>query len=217
MKMLVIFFWIVGIFLVFQIVARIICKLFPGPIPHWAAFGLERNPIRNGFWPPAKMLDRFGIEPGMRVLEVGPGGGYFTIEAAKRVGDKGKLCAIDIQPQMIAKTKKKVEQSGLANIELEVADAVDLPFEEEYFHLVFMSGVLGEIPDQKAALREFHKVIRPGGILSITEAFPDGHYILKSNLIKRCRILGFVPFEEYGGFYTYTVNFRKPNNVGGEG
>lgn len=214
MKTLTLLLWIFGVllalFVVLQIVARIWSKLFPSPMPHWAAFGLERNPLRNKFWSPAKMLDRFSISPGMQVLELGPGGGFFTIEAAKRVGPKGRLYALDIQPQMIEKVKKRAAENGLTNVELQVGDATDLPYNDESFDLVFMSSVLGEIPNQDAALEELYRVIRPSGILSVTEAFPDGHYILKSNLIKHCSAQGFVPFEEHGNFYLYTVNFRKP-------
>lgn len=208
MLILKVLLWILGIVVVFQIVVRVISKLFPSPMPYWSAFILER-PMRKIFHSPSKMLDWFAVKPGTQVLELGTGGGYFIIEAAKRVSDKGKLFAVDIQPEMIARARRKVEQSDLTNIELKVADAVDLPFKDAYFDLVFMCSVLGEVPDQKAALRELYRVIKPGGTLSITEAFQDGHYILKKNLIKRVLAMGFALITEHGSFSQYTVNFQK--------
>lgn len=146
----------------------------------------------------------------MQALEVDPGGGYFTIEEAEKIGERGKLYAVDIQLQMIEKARRKVLERKLTNVSLMVGDATNLPFVDNYFDLIFMVSVLGEIPYQLKILREPYRVLKPGGILSITEAFPDGHYILRKNLVKRCLKVGFVPFESRGNFYIYTVNFRKP-------
>lgn len=61
------------------------------PVPAFATPLLD-NPIRRMFQPPQKVVDRIDIEEGMKVLEVGPGPGTFTIEAARRVGARGGLC-----------------------------------------------------------------------------------------------------------------------------
>ncbi len=76
------------------------------------------NPIRRRYM--GKVLDRVGIRPGERVLELGPGPGAFTVEAARRTGPGGTLVAVDIQPKMIAAVEKRVAEAGLTNVETHV-------------------------------------------------------------------------------------------------
>ncbi len=69
------------------------------------------NPLRRRFFSAGKTLDLAGIRPGMQALELGPGSGFFTLEAARRVGPTGKLHSVDIEPQAIAILKQKTRTS----------------------------------------------------------------------------------------------------------
>jgi len=82
------------------------------PCPHQAAYLIE-NPVRRVFFGPEKILKRAGVLPGMKILELGPGGGFLTVEAAKMVGEEGEVHCIDIQPEMIKILMKKVKKSEL--------------------------------------------------------------------------------------------------------
>ena len=200
--------WLLGIFLTFQVVLRLVRKAHPFPMPFASAAILE-NPLRLRLAPPAQLVDRLRLAPGMHVLEVGPGSGVFTVEVAHRLGPTGYLAAVDVQPQMLAKTEDKIRAAGLANVETLLADAAELPFADQSFDLAFFVTVLGEIPDKAAALAEAHRVLRPGGRLSVTELLMDPDYSLRSTVIARCREAGFALSEEYGNFFAYTVNFQK--------
>ena len=203
------FFWLV--------VLKVLIRLNRGrraPCPASLAW-LVNNPIRRRYTRP--VLDRVGIQPGERVLELGPGPGAFTVEAAQRVGAQGRLIAVDIQPEMIAQVEKRVREAGLTNVETHVADAYHLPLEDDSVDRAFLVAVLPEVPDQARALAELRRVLRspepaegkPGGLLSITEEFTDPDYPFAFETIRRVEAAGFKLDQRFGNFWVYTINFRK--------
>ena len=99
---------------------RIVRHFHKFPMPQWMA-DLIDNPIRRKIQPPHETAIRHGILPGMKVLEVGPGSGTYTLAAAKRIGPQGKLFTIDIEPRMIARVDQKIAAEGLTNTETRVA------------------------------------------------------------------------------------------------
>lgn len=92
------------------------------------------------------MVDWIGVQDGMCILEIGPGPGTFTIEAAKRAGEKGKVFAVDIQPIVISKLNSRLQRKGIVNVTTKVASAYELPFPNNTFDRVYMIAVLAEIP-----------------------------------------------------------------------
>ena len=172
---------------------------------------LVNNPIRRRYMRP--VLDWVGIRPGERVLELGPGPGTFTVEAARRVAPDGRLIAVDIQPEMIAQVKERVREAGLDNVETHVANAYELPLDDTNIDRVFLIAVLPEIPDQARALAELRRVLKPGGILSITEEFVDPDYLLASSVIRHVEAVGFELERRFGNFLLYTLNFRRDGGI----
>lgn len=65
------------------------------------------NPLRRRFRPPDATAIRHGLEPGMTVLEVGPGNGRYSVAAARRIGPTGRLYAVDIEPKMIERVQRR--------------------------------------------------------------------------------------------------------------
>ena len=96
-------------------------------MPHFLA-GVIANPLRRRILPPGEPAARHGIRPGMTVLEVGPGSGAYTMAAARCVGDRGRVVAIDTEPRMIERVERRARAEGIKNIEARVADVYDLPF-----------------------------------------------------------------------------------------
>ena len=89
----------VGVVLYLTIV-RIVRHFYKFPMPEFLANVID-NPLRRKIQPPDGTPARHGIEPGMVVLEVGPGSGTYTIAAARRVGDNGRVITIDIEPRIV--------------------------------------------------------------------------------------------------------------------
>jgi len=205
------FFWLFPLKLLSRIAAR-----FGHSAPCPASLsGLVNNPIRRRYlWP---LFDRVGMRPGECVLELGPGPGVFTVDAARCVGPEGRLIVVDIQPAMIAQVEKRIQQARLTNVETHVADAYHLPLEDESVDRAFLVTVLPEIPDQDRALAELHRVLHSpkpdegklGGLLSITEEFLDPDYPFAFETIRRVEAAGFSLEQRFGNVWVYTVNFRK--------
>jgi len=163
----IILFWLFPL----KLIARL-AKRFGDATPCPSSLSwLIDNPIRRGYL--GSILDRVGILPGDCVLELGPGPGMFTVEAARRVGRIGRLVAIDIQPQMMAQVESRVREAGLTNVEAHVASAHNLPLGDASVDRAFVVTVLPEIPDHGRALAELWRVLNPGGVLSVTEEFYD--------------------------------------------
>lgn len=199
-----IFFWLFPL----KLISRLIKRFGQAaPCPNSLSW-LVDNPIRRRYLPP--ILDRVGIQSGDHVLELGPGPGTFTPEAAHRAGPEGRLIAVDIQPEMIAQVEARVREAGLTNTETHVASAHALPLEADSVDRAFLVTVLPEIPDQDRALTELRRVLKPGGILSITEEFYDPDYQFPVETIQRVTSAGFVVDQRFGNWWIYTINFRNP-------
>ncbi len=204
---------ILGAILLWQAVTRLIRKLYHFPAPPFIGRFLDSD-IRRWRQPPDKLIERSGIEAGMTVLDLGCGSGAFTPFVARAVGEQGKVYALDIQPAMLKQLERKLAEAGnrdIRNVELKQASAYSLPFEEGKLDLVYMVAVLQEIPDRGRALREIRRVLKPGGIIAVTEILPDPDYPLRSTTIRICQREGFILDGNFGNLWNYTVRFKKPS------
>jgi len=203
---------VLGAILLWLALIRIIKKLYHFPVPAFVGWFLDSD-FRRWLQPPNKIIDRSSIKPGMTVMELGCGSGAFTTFTARAVGEAGKVYAVDIQLKMLQQLERKLsktENQDITNIELKQAGAYDLPFADGSLDLVYMVTVFQEIPDRGRALREIRRVLKPGGILAVTEFLPDPDYALRSTTIKICQREGFVVEDNLGNLWNYTVRFKKP-------
>ena len=178
------------------------------PCPVGLAAFLE-SPLLAALLGTERVLDRLGLRPGQRVLEVGPGPGRLLIPAARRVRPGGAVVGLDIQPGMIARLHARAKRVGLSNLRGVVGDAAAPHFAPESFDLIYLCTVLGEIPDREAALTQCHAALKKGGLLSITEIFPDPHYQRPAVVRRLVERAGFTLHAAYGPWYLRTINFVK--------
>ena len=120
--------------------------------------------------------------PGERVLEVGPGTGYYALPVAEWLGPDGTLEIFDLQQEMLDHTLRRASEEGVRNIEPRRGDARELPNAEATFDAAYLVAVLGEIPDPDAALRQLARVLKPGGRLVVGELFGDPHMVTERAL-----------------------------------
>ena len=158
----------------------------------------------------ARLAEILELEPGERVLEVGPGTGYYTPGLAERVGPEGSVELLDVQQEMLDHSIRTVRERGLWNVNATQADARELPYDDQSFDAAVLVTVLGEIPDKTAALREIYRALKPGGILSVTEVLPDPDYQTPNAIRQLAREAGFEASEKIGGFPAFTMNLLKP-------
>lgn len=187
----------------------------PRPMPYTEARHLL-SPLRKLVLSPRKLAQRLELKPDSRVLELGPGPGYFSPEVAEAL-PQGKLILVDVQQEMLDMARENIDSKGLMNVEYHRGDATSLPLDAESFDAAFLVAVLGEVPDRGACLHEIRRVLRPDGLLSLTEMkLGDPHRIPKPEMLESVQAVGFRPCAEFGNLLHYTINFRKspPNRVG---
>jgi SAM-dependent methyltransferase len=123
-----------------------------------------------------RLRDVLDPRPGERILEIGPGTGYYTLDLAEWVGPEGTVEIFDLQQEFLDHVMQRASEHGVVNINPTQGDATGLPYEADSVDAVVLTAVLGEIPDQGAALREIERVLRPGGRLVVGELFGDPHF-----------------------------------------
>lgn len=194
--------------LILHTTIRLIRHFHKFPMPEFLA-NLIDNPLRRRIQPPAEMPLRHGLEPGMRVLEVGPGNGRYTLAAARWLGEAGKLLTVDIEPKMVERVRHRAQAEGITNLDARVANVYALPFEEGSFDAVYMITVIGEIPEPVRAMREFHRVLKPSGTLAFSELIMDPDYPSAQTLIRQAAQAGFRVKRQTGSFLAYTLVLEK--------
>jgi ubiquinone/menaquinone biosynthesis C-methylase UbiE len=139
--------------------------------------------------------------PGERLLEIGPGTGYYTFEMADWVGPDGRVEILDLQQEFLDHVMRGSGER--ANIVPTQGDATDLPYEDGSIDAVILTAVLGEIPDTGAALREIRRVLRPGGRLVVGELFGDPHFTTLASLRRQSGEAGLSYQDHSGNWFAY--------------
>jgi ubiquinone/menaquinone biosynthesis C-methylase UbiE len=135
---------------------------------------------------------------GERVLEIGPGTGYYTLDMAAWVGPEGRVEIFDLQQEFLDHVSARAGERGLANVVPTQGDATALPYETGAMDAVILTAVLGEIPDPVAALREICRVLKPEGRLIVGELFGDPHFTTLASLKRQAAEAG-LTFETHSG------------------
>lgn len=124
-----------------------------------------------------KGLQLLSVSPGEMVLEVGFGTGYSLKEMANSVGENGKAYGIDITPQMLEITIKRLRKAGLMHrVELYEGDARRMPYGDSKFDAVYMASTLElfDTPDIPTVLDEVKRVLKPSGRLGVASMTKEG-------------------------------------------
>jgi SAM-dependent methyltransferase len=149
-----------------------------------------------------------------RVLEVGPGTGYYTLDVADWISPSGQLDIFDLQQEMLDHAMRRARERGLTNITPTQGDAQHLPYPDATFDSAFLTTVLGEIPDQDAALRELARVLKPGGRLVVGELFGDPHWVSPGRLRQRAEAAGLTFNRRSGTPLGYFARFDQTGAAG---
>jgi protein-L-isoaspartate O-methyltransferase len=157
----------------------------------------------------ARLKETLEPKPGERILEVGPGTGYYTLEMAEWVKPDGEVEILDLQPEMLDHTMRRAGERGLTNVNPTQSDATSMPYEDGTFDAAYLVTVLGEIPDQDAALRELARVLKAGGRLVVGELIGDPHYVRLGPMRLRASGAGLTYEDRAGNGLGYFARFAK--------
>ena len=148
----------------------------------------------------------------MDVLEVGPGTGYFSIHFAKYL-NKGKLYLLDIQQEMLEIAEKRIERKGMKNVEYKITDGNAIDYQNNSFDRIFLVAVFGEIENKRTYLTEFNRIMKTGGLLSISEMWGDPDKLSIDQINELMKGTGFKFYKLYGKKCNYTVIYRKYKKI----
>jgi len=130
---------------------------------------------------PEKLIPHLHLVRTSRILEVGPGPGFFSVAVAQAV-PQGRLELVDIQREMLQKARRRLQRTGVPNVGYTQATAAKLPFQSRTFDIAFLVAVLGEVPDPKACMNSIAGVLRPDGLLVVAELPGDPDALAEEQL-----------------------------------
>ena len=142
-------------------------------------------------------------QPGERLLEIGVGTGYYSLDLAKWAAPEGVLELFDLQQEFLDHVMRAAGDRGLTNLAPTRGDATSLPYEDASIDGVVLTAVLGEIPDGAAALREIRRVLKPSGRLVVGELFGDPHFTTRASLEAMGAAAGLQLVERSGNWFGY--------------
>jgi ubiquinone/menaquinone biosynthesis C-methylase UbiE len=124
---------------------------------------------------PAKILAPY-VREGMTILEPGPAMGFFTLELARRVGPKGRVVAVDVQPKLLKVLERRARNAGLADrLDIRLAEPDSMRLDDltgqTDFALAF--AVVHEMPSAESFFVEASRALKPGALMLFAE--PTGH------------------------------------------
>ena len=139
-----------------------------GVMGHQGAAWLER-PEREKEEAPTKAIAALNIKPGQSVADIGAGSGYYSVLLAGAVGPTGRVFATDIQPEMLALIKKKLDALPIPQIQLVLGTPTESRLPDASVDLALMVDVYHELSEPQVFLRSLKRALKPGGRLVLIE------------------------------------------------
>jgi len=128
---------------------------------------------------PEKNIDQFHIDPGMTVADFGAGTGFYALALSNKVGESGKVYAIDVQKELLTRLKSDVEKEGVTNIEIVWGDLDELKgstLRDASVDRVLFANVFFQLENRDNAILEAYRILKNNGkILIIDWADSFGH------------------------------------------
>ena len=170
----------------------------------WTITLMHDNPLLPIFRNPYKLLRAAGLRQGQKVLEVGCGPGFFTIPAAKIVGEEGLIYAIDVNPFAIRRVKNKIAKERLRNVKPSLTNASNTGLPESSIDLAFLFGLRYVAGGLRSVISEMHRILKPGALLSFEKTRGSGE-----ELIQEVERAGFSYADRSGRIFLFTKGKGK--------
>jgi SAM-dependent methyltransferase len=134
-----------------------------------AYIAAQEDPARDAWQKPEQVLDALALRPGQTVCDIGAGPGYFTLRAARRVGDGGRVFAVDVDPRILDALRERVNRAKLGNVTPVLGLGGDPLLPPAACDLILVIDVYHHFPDRPAYLRRLARALRVGGHLAAVD------------------------------------------------
>jgi ubiquinone/menaquinone biosynthesis C-methylase UbiE len=189
------------------VIVRWIRHTYHFPIPDFMTPVID-NPIRRKFWQnPQTIARRMKLQPGMTVVEIGPGNGSYTKAVADAIQPGGMLYAVDISNNVVDRLRARFTREGVKNVIPKIEDAHHFTFSDESIDRVFAVSCLPEIPDPVKVLEECRRILKAEGLVCFSELIIDPDYPLRRTEKKWAEKAGLKLIQEFGNWLTYQLHF----------
>lgn len=174
---------------------------------HWQGADWLMRRVREDEEAPTKMRKELNVKPGMTVCDMGCGNGFHTVPLAEMVGEKGKVLAIDVQPEMIEMLKKRIVAKGLRNIVPINGLYHDPKLPPESCDIILLVDVYHEFSHPVQMLASMRAALKPDGLLVLVEfraedesvPIKPAHKMSKAQINKEMNANGFTLKREFDG------------------
>lgn len=174
---------------------------------HWKGAEWLMRRVREQEEGPSKMREQLLVKPGMVICDMGCGNGYHTLPLAQMVGEKGKILAVDVQPQMIEMLRQNIERQGLKNIEPIQGLYHDPKLPPNTCDLILLVDVYHEFSHPVQMLTSMRAALKPEGQLVLVEFRAEDdtvpikpeHKMTQDQITKEMNANGFELKRQYDG------------------
>jgi SAM-dependent methyltransferase len=179
----------------------------PTSKPYTGSLSIFEDPKRDEKLQPDRVMDILGIKEGSSVADIGAGSGWFTVRAARRVGNGGVVYAVDINSDYLKYIDGRAKKEGLPNIRTILGKEEDPLLPANGVDAVLLLKTYHELAEPIRLLKRTREVMRPGALLGVIDrnGKGDDHGIDQSIVIEEADRAGFVLINQY--------DFVKPDNV----
>ena len=167
--------------------------------------GTLEDPKRDAYQKPQEIMMALGLKPGEVIADIGAGSGYFTFRLARHVGDKGKVYAVDVSPDMILHINRRIRELKVNNVVSILADPDDPLLPDHSVNRFFFSESWHHIENQKKYLSLMKRMLKPGGEIVMVDFHkrdlpvgpPMQMRIAREDLMKQMESNGFRLVKEH--------------------
>ena len=168
---------------------------------------------------PQEMLEQLNLKDGMVVCDLGAGDGYHTLQMAPRVFPKGKVIAVDIQPEMLQELSRKLAEKKFENVDTILGELWDPKLPDHSVDLVLMVDVYHEFSHPVQMLAALRKALKPDGLIALVEfrledptvLIRPEHKMTKAQILKEYKANGFKVAREYDRLPWQHLMFMQPD------
>jgi SAM-dependent methyltransferase len=160
---------------------------------------LFEHPERDRRLQIERVMDVLGIQSGSAVADLGAGGGWFAVRAARRVGATGSVRAVEINPKYVEHIRVRAEREGLSNVHASLGTEADPGLDPASVDVVVLLKTYHELSAPLAVLRELRRAMRAGGRLGVLDrnGHGDDHGLDEAVVTKEITSMGFTLRERH--------------------